>query len=89
MAKESEYVKSMSEARAKDPKKYDKKKEMYDAAQKKEADDEKYSPMDALKGLAKDVTGMKKGGKTKCMAKGGVTRADGCVKRGHTKGKMV
>jgi hypothetical protein len=23
------------------------------------------------------------------MAKGGVTRADGCVKKGHTKGKMV
>ena len=22
-------------------------------------------------------------------AKGGVTRADGCVKRGHTKGRMV
>ena len=33
---------------------------------------------------------MKKGGKccTK-MAKGGVTRADGCVKKGHTKGKFV
>jgi hypothetical protein len=23
------------------------------------------------------------------MAKGGVTRADGCVSKGHTKGKMV
>jgi hypothetical protein len=23
------------------------------------------------------------------MAKGGVTRADGCVMKGHTKGKMV
>jgi hypothetical protein len=23
------------------------------------------------------------------MAKGGVTRADGCVAKGHTKGKMV
>jgi hypothetical protein len=31
---------------------------------------------------------MKKGGAT-CMAKGGVTRADGCVTKGHTKGKMV
>ena len=30
---------------------------------------------------------MKKGGK--CYAKGGVTRADGCVTKGHTKGKMV
>lgn len=29
------------------------------------------------------------GGKVKKMAKGGVTRADGCVKKGHTKGKMV
>ena len=25
----------------------------------------------------------------KKMAKGGVTRADGCVSKGHTKGKMV
>jgi hypothetical protein len=33
--------------------------------------------------------GMKKGGKVKKMAKGGVTRADGCVMKGHTKGKMV
>jgi len=31
---------------------------------------------------------MKKGGCCK-MAKGGVTRADGCVKKGHTKGKFV
>lgn len=23
------------------------------------------------------------------MAKGGVTRADGCIKKGHTKGKMI
>jgi hypothetical protein len=33
--------------------------------------------------------GMKKGGKVKKMAGGGVTRADGCVMKGHTKGKMV
>lgn len=25
----------------------------------------------------------------KKMAKGGVTRADGCVSKGHTKGRMV
>lgn len=31
----------------------------------------------------------KKGGKTKAYAKGGVTRADGCAQRGHTKGRMV
>ena len=29
------------------------------------------------------------GGKTKKYAKGGVTRADGCVTKGHTKGKFV
>ena len=27
--------------------------------------------------------------KTKKMAGGGVTRADGCVTKGHTKGKMI
>lgn len=31
----------------------------------------------------------KKGGATKAYTKGGVTRADGCAKRGHTKGRMV
>ena len=35
--------------------------------------------------------GMKKGGKTKCMAKGGSAskRADGCAVRGKTKGRIV
>jgi hypothetical protein len=36
--------------------------------------------------------GMKKGGKVKKMAKGGSTaskRADGCAKKGKTRGKMV
>lgn len=34
--------------------------------------------------------GMKMGGKVKKMASGGgVTRADGCITKGHTKGKMV
>jgi hypothetical protein len=32
---------------------------------------------------------MRNGGKVKGYAKGGVTRADGCVTKGHTKGKMV
>lgn len=32
--------------------------------------------------------GMKRGGKVKGYAKGGVTRADGCVTKGHTKGRM-
>jgi hypothetical protein len=32
----------------------------------------------------------KKGGKVKGYASGGsITRADGCVTKGHTKGKMV
>jgi hypothetical protein len=30
-----------------------------------------------------------KPGKPKAFAKGGVTRGDGCVAKGHTKGKMV
>jgi hypothetical protein len=80
MAKDKEYVKSMAEARAKDPEKYDKQKEMYDAAAKKEAEDKDYSPMEAIKKMGKSVLGMKKGG---------VTRGDGCVKRGHTKGRIV
>lgn len=77
---EKEYVKSLADARAKAPEKFDKQKEMYDAAVKKETADKEYSPMDAVKKLGKSVLGMKKGG---------VTRADGCVKRGHTKGKIV
>ena len=32
---------------------------------------------------------MKKGGKAKGYAKGGVTRADGCITKGHTKGRMI
>jgi hypothetical protein len=32
---------------------------------------------------------MMAGGMTKGYAKGGVTRADGCCMKGHTKGKMV
>lgn len=32
---------------------------------------------------------MKRGGKVKGYAKGGVTRADGCVTKGHTKGRMI
>lgn len=30
-----------------------------------------------------------KGGMTKAYAKGGVTRADGCITKGRTKGRMV
>jgi hypothetical protein len=42
-----------------------------------------------VKAHEKEMHGMKKGGMCKGYAKGGVTRADGCVKKGHTKGKMV
>ena len=35
---------------------------------------------EAVKGHEKKMHG---------MAKGGVTRADGCVTKGHTKGKMI
>jgi hypothetical protein len=44
---------------------------------------------EAVKGHEKKMHGMKKGGMTKSYAKGGVTRADGCVSKGHTKGKMI
>jgi len=84
MAKDNEYVKTMTETRAKDPKAYDKKKEMYDAAVKKEAEDKEYSPLDALKNMGKKIIGKKKGGKVKSYAKGG-----GCELRGKTKGRMV
>jgi hypothetical protein len=48
--------------------------------------------------MSKDMPMMKKVAKQEVkaheksmhkMAKGGVTRADGCVSKGHTKGKMV
>jgi hypothetical protein len=32
---------------------------------------------------------MAKGGRVKKMAKGGITRGDGCAQRGKTKGRMV
>ena len=39
----------------------------------------------ALEGEAYNQAGYRNGGKVK----GGVTRADGCCKKGHTKGRMV
>jgi hypothetical protein len=46
-----------------------------------------------VKAHEKSMHGMKKGGMTcgpaRKMAKGGVTRADGCVTKGHTKGKTI
>jgi hypothetical protein len=39
---------------------------------------------------AMDISSKMFGGESaKKMAKGGVTRADGCVTKGHTKGRMV
>ena len=41
---------------------------------------------------ARKMLGFKRGGKTKCMSKGGSSaskRADGCAIRGKTKGRMV
>lgn len=48
----------------------------------------KISPQEYAKGEESEKK-MKCGGKVKKMAGGGVTRADGCVSKGHTKGKMV
>lgn len=50
--------------------------------------------IEAMKQGAKDESDQEKAGKayneaTKNMAKGGVTRADGCVTKGHTKGRMI
>jgi hypothetical protein len=42
-----------------------------------------------VKAHEKAMHGMKKGGMAKGYAKGGVTRADGCVTKGHTKGKTI
>jgi hypothetical protein len=48
----------------------------------------KLTPQQYAKGeKMEDSKKMKDGGK--CMAKGGVTRADGCATKGHTKGKMM
>jgi hypothetical protein len=52
----------------------------------KHSDMSKDMPM-MKKVASKAVKGHEK--KMHGMAKGGVTRADGCVTKGHTKGKMV
>jgi hypothetical protein len=43
----------------------------------------------AREGEAYNQAGYRKGGMTKGYAEGGVTRADGCCKKGHTQGRMV
>jgi hypothetical protein len=52
----------------------------------------KHSDMSKDKPMMKKVAGEAVKGHEKRMhkmAKGGVTRADGCVTKGHTKGKMI
>ena len=84
MAQDPKYIKELSERRKQNPQEFEKEKEMYDAAKQKEAEDKDYSALDALKRMGKKAVGMKKGGKVKCMARGG-----GCEVRGKTKGRFV
>ncbi len=66
--------KQMKVEEMKDPSAYRKNKAMYDTSTEVKKFDDNY----------------KRGGKTKCMAKGGSAsaRADGCAIRGKTKGKI-
>jgi hypothetical protein len=64
----------------------DKGKKFKEGGAMKHSDMSKDMPM-MKKVAAKAVKGHEK--KMHSMAKGGVTRADGCVSKGHTKGKMV
>ena len=67
----------------KEPEMKDAKMEMRHAAAMKKAG----MPKKMVREEMAEAKGMRKGGKA--YAKGGVTRADGCVTKGHTKGKMV
>jgi hypothetical protein len=64
----------------------DKGKKFKEGGEMKHSDIAKDKPM-MKKVAAEAVKGHEK--KMHKMAKGGVTRADGCVSKGHTKGKMV
>lgn len=64
----------------------DKGKKFKEGGEMKHSDMSKDKPM-MKKVAAEAVKGHEK--KMHKMAKGGVTRADGCVSKGHTKGKMV
>jgi hypothetical protein len=66
--------------------KADKGKTFKKGGEMKHSDIAKDKPM-MKKVAAEAVKGHEK--KMHKMAKGGVTRADGCVTKGHTKGKMV
>ena len=71
----------------------DKGKKFKEGGTMKHSDMSKDKPMmkkvakEEVKSHEKKMHGMKKGGMA--YAKGGVTRADGCVTKGHTKGKMI
>jgi hypothetical protein len=75
--------------------KADKGKTFKKGGEMKHSDMSKDKPMmkkvakEEVKAHEKSMHGMKKGGMAKGYAKGGVTRADGCVTKGHTKGKMI
>lgn len=75
--------------------KADKGKKFKEGGSMKHSDIAKDKPMmkkvakEEVKSHEKKMHGMKKGGMAKGYAKGGVTRADGCVSKGHTKGKMI
>jgi hypothetical protein len=64
----------------------DKGKKFKEGGSMKHSDMSKDKPM-MKKVAAEAVKGHEK--KMHKMAKGGVTRADGCVSKGHTKGKMI
>jgi hypothetical protein len=49
----------------------------------------KGAPKSMIEHEKAEAAGMKRGGKVKKYAGGGVTRADGIAKKGHTKGKKV
>jgi hypothetical protein len=66
--------------------KADKGRKFKEGGAMKHSDMSKDMPM-MKKVAAKAVKGHEK--KMHSMAKGGVTRADGCVSKGHTKGKMI
>jgi hypothetical protein len=59
-----------------------------DTVTKTDTPEEEFAPNYRTPIGYKDLQEYKSGGKTKGYAKGGVTRADGCAKKGHTKGKM-
>ena len=84
--KDPKYIKELSERREKDPAEFEKQKGMYDAAKQKEAEDKDYSALDTIKRVGKKALGMKKGGMVKSSAS---SRADGCAKKGKTRGRIV